>query len=352
MASGYFQRLNEQTNTRFWINNPTAEELSLAMEAGAVSCTTNPAYCARLLEKEPDFMRNVIDETILQASAHELDESVLAQTVCRKVTSRLTNALEPKHAQSAGREGFVTLQEDPRLDQDAEFTIEQTIQRRCMGENYMAKIPVIEGGIAAIEACVRENIPICATEVFSIAQAMDICEVYESASVKYGNSPAFYVTHITGIFDEYLVKIAKRTGITISPEAMQQAGLIIARKEYRMIQERGYRAIMLGGGARGTHHFTGLTGGNANITINWSTAQEILDMDFQIENSIAEPENPLIVEELMRAFPDFTKAYDDHGLTLAEYAEFGPVQLFRNAFLKGWYTLISEICARRNALAI
>lgn len=351
MASNYFYRMNQNTQTRFWINNPTIDEVTRALESGAVSCTTNPAYCSRLLEKEPDYMRSVIDETILEADSKELDESLLAQVICQKVTSRLVEKLAPHYTQSGGKEGFVTLQEDPRRDQDTEFIIEQALMRRDMGMNFMAKIPVINGGIEAIEACVREDIPICATEVFSIAQAMDICETYEKASAKYGNSPAIFVTHITGIFDEYLGKVAKREGISVSAEAMHQAGLSIARKEYRMILQRGYRAAMLGGGARGTHHFTGLMGGNANITINWSTAEEILAINPEIESSILQAEDPAVIAELRHAFPDFVKAYDEQGLIREEYAEYGPVQLFRNAFLKGWYRLLSEICARKNALA-
>jgi hypothetical protein len=50
--------------------------------------------------------------------------------------------------------------------------------------------------------------------------------------------------------------------------------------------------------------------------------------------------------------PDFRRAYDDDGLSVADYAEFGPVRLFRNAFLKGWYTLLAEIPSRRHALAL
>jgi len=46
---GYFHRVAAQTTTRLWINNPTGEEADLAIEAGAIGCTTNPAYCARLL---------------------------------------------------------------------------------------------------------------------------------------------------------------------------------------------------------------------------------------------------------------------------------------------------------------
>jgi transaldolase len=132
---------------------------------------------------------------------------------------------------------------------------------------------------------------------------------------------------------------------------MRQAGLAIARKEYRLIKERGYRAVMLGGGARGLHHFTGLVGGNAHITINWSTAEEILVLNPEIESTIALEEDPAAVARLCAAFPDFAKAYEEQGLSRADYAEFGPVQLFRNAFLKGWYRLLSEIAARKNALA-
>lgn len=352
MPSDYFQHLNSLTQTRFWVNNPTAAEMERALQSGAVSCTTNPAYCARLIEQEPEYMRRVIDETILEAATDERDEFVLAQEVCKRVTKRLIDAMEPVFSRSGGGEGFVTLQEDPRRDQDTNFIVDMARTRRKLGGNYMAKIPVIAGGIEAIEACVLEGIPVCATEVFSIAQAMDICAVYEKACARSGKFPAFFVTHITGIFDEYLGKVAAREGTALDPDVMRKAGLTIARKEYRLLQERGYRAVMLGGGARGTHHFTGLVGGGAHITINWSTAEEILTMNPEIENTIAETEDVIAVSKLLTTFPDFAKAYDEQGLARAEYAEFGPVQLFRNAFLKGWYRLLSEIAARKNALAL
>ena len=352
MSSDYFRHLTEQTNTRFWINNPTLQEFSLALDAGAVSCTTNPAYCARLIEQEPEYIRRVIDEAILHAASGERDEISLAHEVCNQVTKRLIDAMEPAFSRSGGKEGFVTLQEDPRRDQDTDFIVEMSRVRSRLGGNYMAKIPVIAGGIEAIQACVEEGISVCATEVFSISQAMDICEVYEATCARTGRYPAFFVTHISGIFDEYLGKVASREGITLPPEVMRQAGLIVARKEYRLMRERGYRAVMLGGGARGLHHFTGLSGGSAQITINWSTAEEILALNPELENAIALEEDAEAVSKLRAAFPDFAKAYDEQGLSRAEYAEFGPVQLFRNAFLKGWYRLLSEISARKNALAL
>ena len=40
--NGYFHRVNEQTPTRFWINNVTRKEAHMAIEAGACGCTQNP----------------------------------------------------------------------------------------------------------------------------------------------------------------------------------------------------------------------------------------------------------------------------------------------------------------------
>jgi len=216
----------------------------------------------------------------------------------------------------------------------------------------MAKIPVIQGGLEALEACVQENIPICATEVFSIAQALHMCELYERAVERTGNRPPFFVTHITGIFDEYLGKMVQREGIDIAPEVLAQAGCAVARKEYRLLKERGYQTTMLGGGARGTHHFTEMVGGDVHITINWSTAQEIIEADTPLVPRMDVETPQAVIDELYARLPDFRRAFDEDGLAVEEYAEYGPVQFFRNAFLQGWYLLLAEIPARRNVYAL
>ena len=251
-----------------------------------------------------------------------------------------------------GGYGYVTMQDDPREDRDTEAIVRCVLSNRELGPNYMAKIPVIKGGLEAIEACVEENIPICATEVFSITQAVHMCELYRQAAQRTGNHPPFYVTHITGIFDEYLGKVVKREGIEISPVVLAQAGCAVARKEYRLLKERGYETTMLGGGARGTHHFTEMVGGDVHITINWSTAQEIIDAGTPVASRMGVETPQAVIDELSDKLVDFRKAYYENELSVDEFAGYGPVQLFRNAFLKGWYLLLAEIPARRHAHAL
>ena len=57
MSEGYFHRLHQETPTRLWINNPTLEEADLAIAAGAISCTTNPAYSARIVKMKFPLIR-------------------------------------------------------------------------------------------------------------------------------------------------------------------------------------------------------------------------------------------------------------------------------------------------------
>ena len=342
----YFRKVHSQTDSRMWINNPTTEETGLALGEDAFGCTTNPAFCARLIKEDQDYVDGVIDGL----TGDIKDYDFLASEVHRICVKRVMDAFMPVFEKSGGTKGFVTLQDDPRCDHDAEFIIGNLEKNKKLAPNYMAKIPVIEGGIQAIEECVRQNIPICATEVFAISQALCIAERYAKACERYGNTPPIFITHITGIFDEYLKITAKRERIGIAPEIIDQAGICIARKEFRLFREYGYNVTMMGGGARGPHHFTEIVGG-PHITINWSTVREILDGGYEASETV-EGETPEdVFAELSEKLPDFRLAYDDDGLSVEEFAGYGPVQLFRNMFIRGWHLLLAQIAYRKHMSA-
>jgi len=145
----------------------------------------------------------------------------------------------------------VTIQGDPRAEDLPANIIAAAEWHRRLGENFMAKIPVTAAGIEAIERVLDMGVAVCATEVFSIAQAVRICQVHERFVRRTGRRLPFYVTHITGILDEYLQRVAKRDRIDIPAEVLAQAGCAVGRKEYHLLRERGYQAVMLGGGAAG-----------------------------------------------------------------------------------------------------
>lgn len=343
MSSGYFHRVAEETPTRFWINNPMGPDMKRAIAAGAINVTTNPAYCSKLIKGDPEYIRGVIDSVIKETP----DADVAADLVYQKAASRVMSRFLPLYEQSGGTYGYVTIQGDPRADDDADAIVSAVLRHRRLGKNYMAKIPVILAGAQAIETLVARDIPICATEVFSISQAVYICELYQRAAQKYSEHPPFYVTHITGIFDEYLQRVVQRDNIDIAPQVLWHAGCAVARKEYRILKERGYKVTMLGGGARGPQHFTEFVGGDVHITINWSLAQKLIEADDSVVSRIdAEIPQP-VIDELCEKLPDFRRAFYEDGLSLEEFADFGGVQLFRNMFLEGYTHLLEEIPTRR-----
>ncbi len=342
-ASGYFHRINRETPTRFWINNPTAQDVERALAAGAIDCTTNPSYCAKLLQSEPGYIRGVIDAAVKEVK----DNDAAAERVYHEASARIMRMFLPLYEKSGGTQGFVTIQDDPRSDDDAQHIADVTMRCMKLGRNFMTKIPVIASGAEAIEELVARNVPICATEVFAVAQAVHICEVYRRAAEKSGNHPPFYVTHITGIFDQYMAETVKAERISIAPGILAQAGCLIARKEYRLLKERGYEGILLGGGARGTQHFSEFVGGDLHITINWSTAEELIAADGPAAPRIDAPAPREVVEELRAKVPGFRRAYDEDGLSVKEFADFGPLMFFKTMFLNGYARLLDEVAERR-----
>jgi transaldolase len=343
MATGYFHRVALETPTRFWINNPSARDVELALAAGAVNCTTNPSYCSKLLQKEPEYIRGVIDRVVREVD----DNDAAAERVYLEATSRIMRMFLPLYESSGGASGYVTVQDDPRQDDDPDKIVDAALRGQRLGPNFMAKIPVIESGMEAIETLVAHNVPLCATEIFSVTQAIEMCERYQRAAKKSGNHPPFFVTHITGIFDQYLGGLVQSEDIDIEPEVLSQAGCAIGRKEYHILEQRGYEGTLLGGGARGLQHFTEFVGGDLHITINWSTAEELIGLDGPVVPRIDVPTSQEVIDELSQKLPNFRRAFYEGAINAEEFADFGPLVLFRTMFLNGYSRLTDEVAERR-----
>jgi transaldolase len=108
---------------------------------------------------------------------------------------------------------------------------------------------------------------------------------------------------------------------------------------------------MLGGGARGLHHFTEMVGSEMHITINWKgTADRLIEQDPPVVHRNDAPTPQYVIDELLEKLPDFRRAYEEDGLNREDFADFGPVVLFRSMFVKGWDFLLDTIRKRRDGM--
>lgn len=342
MGEPYFQRVHRLSPTRLWINNPTPEEARKAIAAGAINCTTNPTYAANQLSK--DETRTEALAIVRQAIQETTDDNLAADLVQQRLAKRILDIFLPLYEQQPGKEGLVSIQGNPFAESDPQNIIDEALRGRPLSPNFIAKIPVTKAGLAAIEALIPEDIPIIATEVMGIAQAVAVCELYQRVSQECGKTPPLFVTHITGIFDQHLKSVIEEQQIDIEPDILWQAGCIVARKQYRLFKERKYPGILLGGGARGLQHFTEMVGGDMHITINWKgTADKLIETDPPVIYRMDTPAPQYVIDELLDKVPDFRKAYHEDGLSIDEFENYGPVALFRSMFLKGWETLLQVI---------
>jgi len=345
---GYFLRVIAQTPTHFWINNPTVNEALLALENGATGCTHNPSYALRMLTDSEE-----------SAHTYKLLDSILAEepddnrALCRlqlELIRRIAESFLPLFEQSCGTQGYVTIQSDP-YHEDTVNILKAARENCAVSPNIMPKIPVTEQGLAAISELLAENIPLTATEIMSVQQALDVGEACDNAATKPpGIRPVLYYAHIAGIFDEYIACLVQERQIQIPRDYVWQGGIAVARKVHAVMEERGYPCIFLSGGARDTHHFSEMVGVRGAITINWrNCADVLLREDAPVVQRFLRPVSASVLDALCSAIPEYRTAYEIHAIALPQYESFGPVAFFRSKFERAWSQALALIGERRQA---
>lgn len=348
MPASYFGQLTADTPTRVWVNNPTIEEIGLALGQGAVGSTTNPAYGGNLLRRAPDQILPIIADCVRATD----DDRRAADLVQQRLVARIAEQFRPLHEASGGHLGFVSIQGAPEADTDAGHILHEAREGHAIGPNVAPKLPATAPGLEAFEALVAEGCPTIVTEVFSLAQLVETAERYLRVTARTGVRPPFFMSPITGIFGDHLKALAARDGLAADAADMELAGVALSRECYRIATERRYPVTLLCGGARIPLDLTGLVGGDLHATINWNTFAEIMASAEPFSQGIDHPLDPAALARLKATFDDFRRAMRLDGLALDEFEGFGPVQHFRNNFIAGWTKVHEGIATERARVSV
>ncbi len=343
--TGYFHRVAEVSPTRLWINNVTPDEAVLAIEAGATGCTQNPSYPYKMLT-HPTGGAHALEllDAILPG---EPDDNAAQAKLQLALVREVAEVFLPMHERTHGRAGYVTIQANPyETDADA---MERSARIHCAAlPNIMAKIPAVPDGFAAIERLLPDGLPLLATEVMSVSQALRCADVYRTASENMKNPPVMYFAHIPGIFDEYMAGAAKRDGADVPADLLYRGGTLVAQKIWALLRDRGAKIGFCSGGARGLHHFTELVGAPFDITINWGgAAEELIRQDPPAVPRFPAPATEAAADVLCAKLPEFRMAYEAGGLAPEDYEAYGPVRLFMSNFEDAWTKALAIIKDRR-----
>ena len=287
---------------------------------------------------------NLLRETLKESDDDNEVECILQ----RKLVKIISDEFMPLWKKTNGRFGYVSIQGDPIHEDKSSIIIDEARKNREMNPNVMIKIPATKAGLEAMDILIAENTPLNATEVMGMSQAIGLCEMYETVTAKTGTAPVMYYSLITGIFDEWIAKDTAAKGIAINPDVLRQAGMVIAKKVYQKVHDRGYRLGFIGGGVRQLYHFTEMVGADACITMNWrGTCDKLIEMGEPVISRFFNPVQPRVIEELTAKLPEFNRAYFVNGLSVEEYEEYGPVEYFREIFVSSWNKVLAKIAEER-----
>jgi transaldolase len=166
-----------------WLDDLSRELLaggglqSLVAGRHVVGVTTNPTIFAAALSKGDRYDGQLAG---LAAGGADVDAAVLAVTTDDVRTA--CDVLAPVHERTAGLDGCVSIEVDPRLSRDAAATAEMArrLWATVSRDNLYIKIPATREGLAAITEVVGQGISVNVTLIFSLDRYRAVLDAYLS----------------------------------------------------------------------------------------------------------------------------------------------------------------------------
>jgi transaldolase len=339
--------MTQTTPTCLWNDSAALSELTYSIEHGAVGATCNPVIVLDALKKEAHLWNDRI-----LAIAKELPtatEEEVGWKLVEEISAKRSELLLPVFARYQGRNGRLSIQTDPHYYRNADALLQQALRFNALAPNMIVKIPATQAGIAAIEEATYRGISINATVSFALPQCIAVAEAMERGfqrRQKEGldiSRMGPVCTIMGGRLDDWLKVVAEKQDIILEPGYLEWAGVAVFKKAYKIFQERGYRVRLLSAAFRNHMQWSELVGGDVVISPPYKWQVRFNGSDVSVSSRIENPVDPAIVDELLRKFPDFRRAYNEDGLSLAEFDTYGPTVRTLRQFLEATHELAVRV---------
>ncbi len=335
------------TATDLWNDSCSVEELTRAIEHGAVGATTNPTIVLGVLKKEMHLWKDRIYALIHDNPTWH--EEQIAWKLIEEMAVRGTELLRPVYEREHGRKGRLSIQTNPQFYRNAEAIVEQARHFHALAPNIQVKIPVTQAGVHAIEEATYHGVNINATVCFCVPQSLAVAEAVErglrrrAADGKNVADMHPVCTIMVGRLDDWLHVLEKRDGIMVTPGYPDWAGIACLKKTYAIFKERGYRARLLVAAYRHHMHWSEMIGGDVILSIPYEWQKLYNASGIEVKERFQDPVPQQIVDSLYERFADFRRAYDEDGMAVEEFDTFGPtVRTLRN-FIGSYHDLVGVV---------
>jgi transaldolase len=335
------------TATDFWNDSCSIEELTYAIENGAVGATSNPTIVLGVLKKEMPLWKERIFQLISENPTWSEDD--LTWKLIEEIAVHASKLLLPVFEREHGLKGRLSIQTNPAFYRNPDAILQQAIHFSTLAPNLQIKIPVSAAGIQAIEEATFHGVNINATVCFCVPQALAVGAAVERGLQRREEkglstsqmSPV--CTIMVGRMDDWIHVLEKRDGILVDPGLADWAGIACIKKAAALYQERGYRARLLAAAYRHHMHWSELIGGDIVLTIPYEWQKLFNASDIVVKERFQNPVAPEIIAALSEKFPDFRRAYAADGLSIEEFDSFGPTVRTLRAFISSYHDLVALV---------
>jgi transaldolase len=327
-----------------------AEQLTRLFDAEAArngvmgfrGVTTNPPLSLQAVQADPGFWMAEIRR--IAAEQPGADVETVYWALYLEIVRRGAAMIEPVHARSRGKYGFLSGQVDPRFVTDGERMLAQGLELASIAPNVMVKIPGSAEGYQVIEELTARGIPTNNTTSFTVAQYV-ACMNAVSRGLARARAQGMdldrwrsVITHMSARLGNVgdLKAQADARGIALSPEDILHGELAVMKRAYHLGRQAGHPSKMLQCSMRivdpgqglpaSSWHIEKLAGGDFVYTCPPGYIAQLMQVEDRLQpfdpDAIHEETPPETLEKLMR-LPYFRQAYEPDGMRPEDFTHFG-----------------------------
>jgi len=338
--------MTQTTPTCLWNDSAATDELLYTLEHGGVGATCNPVIVVDVLKKEMSLWRGRIEALIREMPT--ATEEQIAWRIVDEISIKGAKLLLPIFEKHRGLNGRLSVQTDPRFYRDADAMVRQAEGFAKLAPNIIVKIPVTAAGITAIEEVTYRGISINATVCFTLPQSIAVAEAVERGLRRREaegldiSTMGPVCTIMQGRLDDWLKAVADAQGLDIDRSALEWAGVAVFKKTYQLYKERRYRSRLLAAAFRNTLQWSELIGGDVVLSPPHQWQVKFNASETPVVSRINNPVEPGTLAQLMK-FDDFRRAYNEDGLSIAEFDAFPPTRRTLRQFIAACHELDAQI---------
>lgn len=223
---------------RDFIENGLKELVEKKIVNGA---TSNPAIFKNA------FLTSSAYKEEIKALKGTMPPKEIYETLAIKDIQAAADVLRPLF--DANDDGFVSIEVDPTLANDAQATIDEGMRLHKMiaRPNVMIKVPATDAGYIAMQELVALGISVNATLIFSLTEALSCCMAFKKGQAKTSQD-------VHTVVSVFVSRVDRKLDSKLAKEYQAQAGIMNAAMIYNNVEKlavKNNRTLFASTGVKG-----------------------------------------------------------------------------------------------------